>query len=103
MNAANQHDAMSVAISDAVVVVTTDASFGARGRHFGKSKLRSQNLALAFLTLPPGMVCFSKEIIDFSKRILSSVHRHHHKAIFSSLSRKIGAVSHPFGLSSTQL
>jgi hypothetical protein len=57
-----------------VIIGATDAGFGAGGCSVTKPKLRSQNVAFAFLPMPAGMVSLSKKVVDFVKRVLGCIH-----------------------------
>lgn len=67
--------AIAIAIGNAVIMFTAQARLGARGRCFGKPKLRSQNVQAALMTVPACMVGFSEAVVSAPEGIVGSIHR----------------------------
>lgn len=73
----------TVAVGNAVVVITSLANFRARRGDIVESQLRSQNLLLALLLVPVRVGNLLREVIG-SESVLGSVHRFCYPQIINS-------------------
>ncbi len=65
----------TVSVGNPVVVGTAFTSFWAGRPHIPKPKLRSEDMLLALLPMPVGVVCFPKRIVRTLERVLNGTHR----------------------------